>query len=110
MAAIQSFREFWPHYVREHSTRGCRLLHYIGTTLVLASLLTAVGTQRWWLLALMPVFGYGFAWTGHFAIEKNRPATFTHPFYSLAADWVMYGKMLLGQMPSEVERALALRP
>ncbi len=110
MAAIQSFREFWPHYVREHSTRGCRLLHYIGTTLVLASLLTAIATQRWWLLALMPLFGYGFAWTGHFVVEKNRPATFTHPFYSLAADWVMYGKMLSGQMPSEVERALALRP
>ena len=54
------------------------------------------GQLRW--LWLAPVFGYGFAWIGHFGFEKNRPATFKHPLYSLAGDWVMYGQMLCGKI------------
>jgi hypothetical protein len=102
-----SFREFWPFYVREHSRPGTRALHFIGTTAVLATAATAVVTGRPWLLLAMPVVGYGFAWIGHFGIEKNRPATFKHPFYSFVGDWVMYGKILSGTMRAEVERAVA---
>lgn len=104
---IQTFREFWPYYVREHSQAGCRLLHYIGSTLVLALLAASIVTGRGIYAAFMPVAGYGFAWVGHFFIEHNRPATFQYPLWSLAADWVMYGKMLIGRMPDEVRRATA---
>lgn len=94
-----SFTEFYPFYLGEHSTRLCRRMHFIGSTLVLAALVLALATGQWRWLWLMPVAGYGFAWVGHYAFEKNRPATFRHPLYSLAGDWVMYAQMLRGKIP-----------
>lgn len=102
-----TFRQFWPFYVREHQKPVTRALHFIGSTCVLAIVAAAVVTGRPWLLAATPVVGYGFAWVGHFGFEKNRPATFKYPIYSLLADWVMYGKILSGTMRAEVERARA---
>jgi hypothetical protein len=102
---FQSFEEFWPFYVQEHSHPVNRALHFAGTTGVLACLGTALlGRSRLALLAA-PIVGYGFAWLGHFFVEKNRPATFKYPLWSLRADFVMYGKMLTGQMDAELERA-----
>ena len=99
MSSYSSFAEFYPFYLSEHRNRTCRRLHFVGSSLVLAVIVLAVssGQLRW--LWLMPVIGYGFAWIGHFAFEKNRPATFKHPLYSLAGDWVMYGQMLRGKIP-----------
>lgn len=92
---FNSFREFYPYYLAEHADARCRAMHYIGSTLVLAVLVYAVISQQWlWLLAI-PVIGYGFAWLGHFGFEKNKPATFKYPAYSLLGDWVMYGQFLL---------------
>jgi hypothetical protein len=93
-----NFREFYPFYLSEHSDRLCRRLHFVGSTLVLIVLVAAVAKQRWVWLWLCPVFGYGFAWIGHFFFEKNRPATFKHPLYSLVGDWVMYADMLRGKI------------
>jgi hypothetical protein len=106
---IASFSQFWPFYVREHRRPINRALHFIGSTLVLALLALGIVSARWWLLALMPIAGYGFAWVGHFGFEKNRPATFKYPVYSLIGDWIMYGKILSGTMRAEVERAIASR-
>ena len=92
------FAEFYPFYLSEHRNRTCRRLHFIGILLVLALLASAAITRIWWLLLLMPVAGYGFAWVGHFVFEKNRPATFTHPLYSLAGDWVMFFSILTGKI------------
>jgi hypothetical protein len=47
----------------------------------------------------MPVAGYGFAWIGHFAFERNRPVTFRHPWYSLLGDLALFRDMLLGRIP-----------
>lgn len=94
-----NFREFYPYYLGEHSHRTSRRLHFIGTSLVLGFLAAALVTRNaWWLLA-MPLAGYGFAWVGHFFFEHNRPATFTHPLWSLMGDWVMYRDMLIGRIP-----------
>lgn len=93
-----SFTEFYPFYLGEHSTRLCRRMHFIGSTLVLATLVYALFTGLWRVLLLAPVFGYGFAWLGHLLFEKNRPATFRHPIYSLMGDWVMYQQMLRGRI------------
>ncbi|WP_313918612.1 DUF962 domain-containing protein [Tahibacter sp.] len=93
-----SFREFYPHYLGEHSNIVCRRLHYLGSTLALTCLVFAfVRGSAWWVLGAL-FCGYGFAWIGHFFFEHNRPATFTHPFYSFAADWVMLRDMLTGRI------------
>jgi hypothetical protein len=104
-----SFREFWPYYVCEHQRPITRALHFVGSTAVLALMGLSVGMARPWLLAAIPLAGYGMAWIGHFGFEKNRPATFRYPLYSLLGDWVMYGKILSGTMRGEVERAVAAR-
>ncbi|QXG36461.1 DUF962 domain-containing protein [Pseudomonas viridiflava] len=93
------FADFYPYYLEEHRSSTSRRLHFIGTTLVIFLLAFGIGSGRWWLLALLPIAGYGFAWAGHFFFEKNRPATFKHPFYSLLGDFVMYRDMLLGRVP-----------
>lgn len=93
------FADFYPYYLQEHSNRTCRRLHFAGTSLVIALAVSAVLTGTWWLLWLLPVAGYGFAWLGHFGFEKNRPATFRYPFYSLWGDFVMYKDILTGKIP-----------
>jgi hypothetical protein len=93
-----SFRDFYPFYLTEHSRSGTRRLHFAGTLLVLLTLIGAVVSGRWALLALVPVFGYGFAWVGHFFVERNRPATFQYPLYSLAGDFRMFADMLRGRV------------
>ncbi len=93
-----SFRAFYPFYLSEHANRTCRRMHFVGSTLVLLVIAFALVSGRWRWLWLVPVVGYGFAWVGHFVFEKNRPATFRHPFYSLAGDWVMYADMLRGRI------------
>ncbi len=98
MAGFASFREFYPYYLTEHSNRTSRRLHFLGSLGVLALLAVALATRNpWWLLAAL-VCGYGFAWVGHFFFEKNRPATFRHPFYSFAGDWVMFKDILTGKI------------
>jgi hypothetical protein len=94
----QSFAEFYPYYLQEHSNPTCRRLHYVGSLLVLAILAYALATQQWlWLLA-MPLAGYGFAWVGHFVFEKNKPASFKRPLYSFMGDWVMYRDIWTGKI------------
>ena len=99
MPQFASFREFYPFYLGEHRNRTNRRLHFAGSSLVLGFVLLAAlrGDARWLLVALLS--GYAFAWVGHFFFEKNRPATFKHPLYSFAGDWVMYKDILLGKIP-----------
>lgn len=95
---FESFAEFYPYYLQEHQNPRCRLLHFIGSWLVLGVIAAAIATTNWMLLWLMPVIGYGFAWIGHFFYEHNKPATFKHPFYSLMGDWVMFKDILFGKV------------
>ncbi|MBI3542803.1 MAG: DUF962 domain-containing protein [Deltaproteobacteria bacterium] len=92
----KTYREFWPYYLSQHRDRTCRRLHFTGTTLALTTVAVAANGHAA-LLAAAPVAGYGFAWVGHFFFEKNRPATFRYPLWSLRADFEMYFKMLLGR-------------
>jgi hypothetical protein len=98
MKQYSSFAEFYPFYLAEHSDPWCRRLHVTGSLLVIAVLASAVATQRWWLLLLLPAIGYGFAWIGHYVFERNRPATFTYPLYSFMGDWVMLKDVLTGRV------------
>lgn len=96
---FNSFAEFYPYYLGEHSNPACRRLHYVGSLLVLALLAYVLVTQQWLLLLALPVIGYGFAWIGHLVFEKNKPATFKHPLYSFLGDWVMLKDGLTGRIP-----------
>lgn len=98
MRRSASFREFYPFYLSEHSNPTSRRLHVIGSGGVLALVVVAIvqGDARWLWGALL--CGYGFAWIGHFFFEKNRPATFRHPLYSFAGDWVMFKDILTGKI------------
>jgi hypothetical protein len=100
----QSFEEFWPYYVGEHQDPLGRGLHYIGTSLAIGTIATAALTLNPSWLLLTPVVGYGPAWFAHFVIEKNRPATFKYPLWSLRGDLRMLRYALEGRMAQEVQR------
>src|SRR5712692_8067481 len=100
---LSSYEEFWPFYVSQHRHPVNRVLHVCGTTLVIAGLAAALFASPLWLLAV-PFAGYGFAWIGHFVFEKNQPATFSYPLWSLRGDFRMYRLTLLGRMTPEIER------
>jgi hypothetical protein len=101
----QSFSEFWPFYVTEHSKPATRVLHLIGTTIAVSWIIYFVASGKWWLFPLGLIPGYGFAWIAHFLIEKNKPATFEYPLWSFLGDYKMIAMMLSGRMGNEVERA-----
>jgi len=101
---IETWDEFWPFYVLEHSLPACRALHFIGSSLSLVVLAAGIFVNPWLLLAA-PIVGYGFAWIGHFFIEKNKPASFKYPLWSFLADWKMWALMLTGRMGGEVRKA-----
>lgn len=106
--SLKTYEEFWPFYVSQHLDPVNRALHFVGTTLVLVLLAAGVAVSPiWW--AAMPLGGYGFAWAGHFFFERNRPATFTYPLWSLRGDFRMYRLMLLGRM-GPVVAAVATAP
>lgn len=97
--SFASFSEFYAFYLGEHRDRTCRRLHFAGSSLALGFVVLMVmrGDPRWLLAALLS--GYAFARMGHFFFEHNRPATFKHPFYSFAGDWVMFKDILTGKIP-----------
>lgn len=88
--SVQSFSEFYPLYLAEHSNRMCRRLHFVGSTAALGCLIVMVMTRQPIYLAYGVLAGYGCAWVGHFFFEKNKPASFKRPLYSFMGDWVMY--------------------
>jgi hypothetical protein len=101
---IQSFQEFWPYYLGEHRKAVCRAWHYFGTTASLLTLLTVAVTQQWHWIWLIFIAGYGPAWVGHFVFEKNKPATFQYPLWSLIADYKMFFLAIRGGLSDELKR------
>jgi hypothetical protein len=94
-----SFADFYPYYLSEHQNTVCKRLHFIGSVCALGLAVRAIlSLDATYLLAAL-FSGYAFAWVGHFYFEKNRPATFKNPFYSFAADWVMFKDVLVGKIP-----------
>jgi hypothetical protein len=102
MATYRTYAEFWPFYLREHAKPATRGIHYAGTIGSTIVLIGAIATQSWWWLLAVPVFGYAPAWIGHFFIEKNKPATFQAPFWSLISDFRMCGLWLSGRLGNEL--------
>jgi hypothetical protein len=102
---IQSYDDFWLFYLREHAKPRTRTLHYIGTSLAVLGLAAGLVLANPWVLLAVPVVGYGPAWMAHFLVEKNRPATFTYPLWSLASDFRMVFRRLTGRIDDDLKRA-----
>ena len=94
----KSLADFYPFYLSQHENKICRLMHFIGTSLVFIMIGLFIYSSQWLYLALMPVAAYGFAWVGHFIFERNRPATFSYPLYSLVCDFLMYRDICMGRL------------
>jgi hypothetical protein len=105
MQKIASFEEFWPIYLRAHSTPACRRLHYAASIAGLTAVAFTVLTGNFWWVAAGLVASYGFAWAGHYGPEKNVPLTFKHPLWSLIADYRMFFLWALGQLPRHLRMA-----
>ena len=95
---FNSFKEFYPFYLSEHSKKSTKLSHMCGTILVVCILFYSIKNQDWSKLYYLPIAGYGFAWIGHFFFEKNKPATFKYPLYSFIGDWVMCKDIIIGKV------------
>ena len=102
---ISTYREFWPHYLREHAQAKTRAIHFLGTGIATAAIAALAVTGNPWFGALALIGGYGPAWTAHFFVEKNRPATFTYPVWSLLSDYRMAWSWLTGHLSQELDRA-----
>ncbi|MBL27302.1 MAG: hypothetical protein CMM50_07115 [Rhodospirillaceae bacterium] len=99
-----TYRTFWPYYLNEHRKPATRRLHFLGTGLGLALLALLALTGAWWLSVAALVSGYAFAWAGHFFVEKNRPATFRFPLWSLYSDFRMFALAVTGRLQAELRR------
>jgi hypothetical protein len=107
---FRNYDEFFDFYLAQHSEPANRWLHAIGTTLGLLVGIGAIVLGHPWYALLWPVIGYGFAWTGHFLIEHNKPATFGHPLWSFISDFRMLALMISGRLGSRLRAAAQRRP
>ena len=105
MREYQTFDEFWPYYLREHSQPATRIWHYVGTSLAILTLVWVVLSGNWPFLPLVFISGYFFAWVSHASIERNKPATFTYPLWSLRADFKMFFWFVSGKIENELVKA-----
>jgi hypothetical protein len=104
---FQSFEEFWPFYLSEHRSAASRGLHYVGTSLGWLVFAAIIVTGEWMFFPLTFVAAYGFAWVGHFGIEKNKPASFRHPLWSFRGDHKMLVCFLTGKIDAELAKLRA---
>ena len=104
-AQIKTFEEFWPFYLREHQNPLNRTLHVVGTGTGLLCAAAGLATFNPLLVAAAPVVGYGSAWFGHFIIEKNKPASFRYPGWSLRGDLRMLRLTVTGRLQPHLDAA-----
>ena len=103
-SGVATFAEFWPHYLNHHRRPGCRAMHYLAAATAVALLVIALCAACPWTMMSVPVAAYLLAWTGHALVERNRPATWRYPLWSLRAEFRMVGLGLTGRLNAELRR------
>jgi hypothetical protein len=104
-AGTESFEDFWQHYLRHHAQGGTRMLHVIGTGFAAVALVAALVMVNPLIALAGTALGYLLAWTGHFLVERNRPAMVSHPLWSFQCDVRMFRLMITGRLKLELTRA-----
>lgn len=104
MERIKTYQEFYRFYLSEHRVKTCRRLHFVGTFLVFIMAFIAIISENAWLWLVVPLMGYGFAWVGHYFFEKNQPATFKYPLWSLISDFKMFFQLLFGRISFDANK------
>jgi hypothetical protein len=94
---IKTYSEFYQFYLTEHNNSTSRRLHFIGTALVFLEVILLSYFNIWNFWFILPITGYAFAWVGHFFFEKNKPATFKYPLWSLTSDFRLFFEILIGK-------------
>jgi hypothetical protein len=105
MASPQTYREFWPYYVRAHSCLSTQRAHMAATLTAIGWSIGALGTGQFLLVLVAPLLAYAIAIPSHFIFQKNRPTVVGHPLWSAIADVHMCAMLLAGRMGAEVARA-----
>jgi len=105
-----TYEEFFTFYLQEHSDPVNRWLHAIGTVLGLATLVIPFIVGHPFYALAWPLVAYGFAWTGHFLIEGNKPASWGHPFWSFISDFLMLWLMLTGKLHARTQKTRIMAP
>lgn len=95
---IKTFPEFYQFYLTEHSKMWTRIFHFVGTFLVLWVVGYVIYSGKERFLWYLPIVGYGIAWLSHLIFEKNKPATFKYPLWSLLSDFRMFFELLTGKI------------
>lgn len=98
MKEYKSFKEYYPFYLSQHQNKMSQRLHFLGTAFAILFLLAFIFSFNFWYVIWAIIFGYGFAWIGHSFYEKNKPATFKYPLYSLLGDLMMFKDVITGKI------------
>ena len=98
------YQTFWPVYLAAHSRPATRAIHMAGTAASILLILAAVALGNPWFIAASIVAGYAFAWISHGLVERNKPATFDHPLWSILSDFRMLFLWLGGRLGNELSR------
>jgi hypothetical protein len=93
-----TFQQFWPQYLALHTHKLTKVMHAVGLLAAYFTGFCALIRGQYWYLAAAPMIGYGFAFSAHFWVEHNKPASFTHPVLSFMADHLMLWKLLKGEI------------
>ena len=94
---IKTFSEFYDFYLSQHQKMWTRILHFLGTLLLIAVLIYVVQSGKERFLWYVPIFGLGFSALSHYIFEKNKPTTFKYPIFTLMADFKLFFDLITGK-------------
>ena len=106
---IRSFDEFWPEYLRAHSSPASRGFHAAGVLLSLAAAAALLSCGMVFFLVLAIVPAQLGAWVGHKLSPRKDTVSAEHPDWAVVADIKMCALAATGRLESELRKLSGLR-